>query len=110
MISSKEEAKKRLISSRSHAETEGVRYCPVGYISFEVVGDNLVNTVLMNGLVEHAKGKALTVGGVLSIPEFCGENFLANLDEDERAIVGECLVKLIDTGRIRLLMPTASQG
>jgi len=98
------------ISAKGQAETEEFWYFPDGYHLFEVVGDNLVTTTLMQSLVEHTKGKAVTYRDVLSIREFCDENFLANLDEDERAVVGECLAKLIDTRRIRLQIQTGLQG
>jgi hypothetical protein len=76
---------------------------------FEIVGDKLVNTVLTKSLLKRHGDKGILFRNVLSIPEICGENLYYSLDEDERVAIGECLLKLIESGRIQINPPKEDQ-
>ena len=91
-------------SDRDAAQTDSEEFH-----MYEVVGDKLVNTVLTKTLLERIAGKGLPYRTVHSIPAICGQNFFDSLDDEERAALGECLVKLIDTGRIQINPPKGHQ-
>jgi len=98
------------ILAEGHGEVVPVLYAPDGCHLYEVVGKSLVRTDLMQRLIDRTYGKFLDYQSVISIPKFCGEKFISDMDEEELAIVGECLAKLINTGRILIKAPTELQG
>ena len=108
MSRSNDKTRKALVA-KGHAGTERDHTKSDEFHLYEVVGDKLVNTALTQILLQRHGEKGLPYRTVLSIPEICGENFFDMLDDGERAAIGECLVKLIDTGRIQIHPPKEHQ-
>jgi hypothetical protein len=68
--------------------------------AFEVVGDKLVSKSIMDYLLEYLDGKPILLGEVISISELLDKDFLGQFTGEEHAVMGDCIGKLIDTGRL----------
>lgn len=75
----------------------------VGGPQFEVVGDKLVDATLIDSLIEHIEGKRITTPFVLSIPDLLDGDFMGYLLDEQKMVVGDCLLMLLNTGRIDLV-------
>ena len=67
---------------------------------YEQVGEKLVSTDFIDDLIEHVDGKVVASPFVISIPELVDDDFLNCNVQSLRAVMVECLIKLIDTNRI----------
>ena len=65
-------------------------------LGFVPLGDNLVSSYLIQGLLNALVGKVIPSHSVVSIPELCGSEFYEGCSKETRAVLGECLVMLIN--------------
>jgi hypothetical protein len=95
---------KKIFSSSSSAEERQISTLDK-FRWFEVVDDYLVSPSIINTILKAVDGRILQGHAVLSIPAIVGQGFYENLDDDERAVVGKCILKLIDSGDIKVELP-----
>ena len=89
------------IDLRDQAE----RTCPV-YSDFNfgytVVGDLLVPDVFLMNLAVHLGSRHLEYGMVYSPRELCDREFFYALTNEERAVLGPCILLLISDGSVKM--------
>ena len=69
---------------------------------YKVIGGMLVSNLFMERLTRHLDSIRLEYGVVFDPGKVCGENFLKSLTEEEREVLGPCILVLIDEGAITM--------
>jgi len=103
MSSKKNVSKKALYSSFTEAKDDQSKFDKHRW--FEAVDDYLVATFMVDEILAAVDGRTINGNPAVSIPDIVGHGFYSNLDAEERTAIGNCLVKLIDSGRIKVELP-----
>ena len=102
MSSKKQKEPKWLVSVYDDAESCAKAYADAGNyaLEYEQVGNKLITRDFLDGLLEHVDGKIVDQPYVLSIPELIDDRCIGLRADYKRAVIGECLIHLINTQRI----------
>ncbi len=104
MRNTKTVSKKAIFSSASSDEEKNIS-TQEKHRWFEVVDDYLVAPFLIKNILEAIDGRTLHGHAAVSIPAIVGQGFYEYLDDEEREAVGKCILKMIDTGEIKVELP-----
>ena len=86
------------------AEVHGVVDLDVCFGYF-IVGDVLVPNAFLDRLGFHLGSEELNYGDALSPRQLCGDEFFLSLTDEEREVLGPCILLLVDEGRISMRFP-----
>lgn len=84
----------------SDAPTNGYGYC--------LMNGYLVPYSLIDRVLEATHNRPFAYGRVLTEREMVGEGFYESLDEKERAVLGVCLLQLIQLNAICIILDSAT--
>lgn len=75
------------------------------YFNYSIINDRLVPNSFLDRIALHLSDKSLKYGEVLSPRRLCGDDFFFSLTNDERQVLGPCILLLIGVGLVTMTFP-----